>query len=97
MLEAGRRRARQYRSGEKRGADARLVKLALQPESSAIEASILGKQVTTNSAHPGNISHSTRSRVLAAAKLAGADLALSALGACTILRPLPARGTRIAL
>jgi UDP-N-acetylmuramoyl-tripeptide--D-alanyl-D-alanine ligase len=82
--------------GETRGADARLIKLALQPESSAIEADILGERVTYKLGAPGKHLAINSLAVLAAAKLAGADLALSAL-ALANLTPAAGRGTRIAL
>jgi UDP-N-acetylmuramoyl-tripeptide--D-alanyl-D-alanine ligase len=82
--------------GEKRGADARLVKVALQSESSTIEADILGERVTYKLGAPGKHLAINSLAVLAAAKLAGADLALSAL-ALANLTPAAGRGTRIAL
>jgi UDP-N-acetylmuramoyl-tripeptide--D-alanyl-D-alanine ligase len=82
--------------GEKKGADARLIKVALQPESSTIEADILGERVTYKLGAPGKHLAINSLAVLAAAKLAGADLALSAL-ALANLTPAAGRGTRIAL
>jgi UDP-N-acetylmuramoyl-tripeptide--D-alanyl-D-alanine ligase len=82
--------------GETRGADARLVKLALQPESSTIEADILGERATYKLGAPGKHLALNSLAVLAAAKLAGADLALAAL-ALANLTPAAGRGTRIAL
>ena len=82
--------------GETRGADARLIKVALQPESSTIEADILGERVTYKLGTPGKHLALNSLAVLAAAKLAGADLALAAL-ALAQLAPAAGRGTRIAL
>ena len=82
--------------GEKRGADARLVKIALQPDNSAIEARILGEKVTYKLGSPGKHLALNSLAVLAAAKLAGADLALAAL-ALASLTPAAGRGTRIPL
>jgi len=82
--------------GEKRGANARLVKLALQTESSAIEADILGERVTYKLGAPGKHLALNSLAVLAAAKLAGADLALAAL-ALGGVAPANGRGTRIPL
>ncbi len=88
--------ARLVSFGEANGADARLIKLALQPESSTIEADILGERVSYKLGSPGKHLAINSLAVLAAAKLAGADLALSAL-ALANLTPAPGRGTRIAL
>ncbi|MGZ5834891.1 MAG: UDP-N-acetylmuramoylalanyl-D-glutamyl-2,6-diaminopimelate--D-alanyl-D-alanine ligase [Xanthobacteraceae bacterium] len=76
--------------------DARLVRLALQPESSTVDADILGERVTYKLGAPGRHQAMNSLAVLAAAKLAGTDLALAAL-ALAELAPAAGRGTRIAL
>jgi UDP-N-acetylmuramoyl-tripeptide--D-alanyl-D-alanine ligase len=82
--------------GEHARADARLIKCALQPESSTVQARILGSDVTYKLGAPGRHLVLNSLAVLAAAKLAGADLALAAL-ALAELKPAAGRGTRIAL
>jgi UDP-N-acetylmuramoyl-tripeptide--D-alanyl-D-alanine ligase len=82
--------------GTSKEADARLVKLALQPESSTVDADILGQRVTYKLGAAGRHLAMNSLAVLAAAKLAGADLALVAL-ALANLAPAAGRGTRIAL
>ncbi len=82
--------------GEEEGADARLVKCVLQPESSTVQARILGDDVTYKLGAPGRHLVMNSLAVLAAAKLAGADLAMAAL-ALADLQPASGRGTRIAL
>ena len=82
--------------GEHKDADARLVRCALQPEASAVEAQILGHAVTYKLGAPGRHQVLNSLAVLAAATLAGADLALAALALST-LQPATGRGTRHAL
>ena len=82
--------------GEHKSADARLIKLAMQPESSTVEADILGERVTYKLGAPGKHLVMNSLAVLAAAKLAGADLALAAL-ALADLKAAAGRGTRISL
>jgi UDP-N-acetylmuramoyl-tripeptide--D-alanyl-D-alanine ligase len=77
-------------------AAARLVRHSLQPESSTVEASILGHDVTYKLGAPGLHLVINSLAVLAAASLAGADLALAAL-ALNALKPAVGRGTRIEL
>jgi len=82
--------------GEHMEADARLLKLVLQSEGSAIEADILGHRVAYKLGAPGRHHALNSLAVLAAASLAGADLALAAL-ALAEFAPAKGRGTRIAL
>jgi UDP-N-acetylmuramoyl-tripeptide--D-alanyl-D-alanine ligase len=82
--------------GAAKDADARLVKLALQAESSTVEADVLGERVAYKLGAPGRHLAMNSLAVLVAAKLAGADLALAAL-ALGGLAPAAGRGTRIAL
>ena len=77
-------------------ADARLVRLSLQPEGSTVEAVILGQEVVYKLGAPGRHQVMNSLAVLAAAALAGADLALAAL-ALAGLKPPPGRGERIGL
>ena len=65
--------------GEHAEADARLLKFALQPDSSTVQARILGADVTYKLGAPGRHLVLNSLAVLAAASLAGADLALAAL------------------
>ena len=65
--------------GENAKADARLLKFALQPDSSTVQARILGADVTYKLGAPGRHVVRNSLAVLAAASLAGADLALAAL------------------
>jgi UDP-N-acetylmuramoyl-tripeptide--D-alanyl-D-alanine ligase len=97
-----RRRARQagianiVTFGEHVRADARLVKCALQAESSAVEARICGTPVTYKVGAPGHHLVMNSLAVLATAQLAGADLARAAL-ALAQQTPATGRGTRLTL
>src|SRR5262249_61472287 len=82
--------------GEDRKADARLLRVSLQPESSTIEANILGHAVTYKLGAPGRHLVLNSLAVLAAASLVGADLALASL-ALNNLKAAPGRGARIVL
>ena len=82
--------------GEHKDADARLLRYALQPDSSTVEASILGDNVTFKLGAPGRHLISNALAVLSAVKLAGADLALGAL-ALADLAPSTGRGARLTL
>jgi UDP-N-acetylmuramoyl-tripeptide--D-alanyl-D-alanine ligase len=82
--------------GEHDKADARLIKCALQPDGSTVEADILGTQVTYKIGAPGKHLVVNSLAVLAAAQLAGADLALAAL-ALADQAPAAGRGTRVTL
>ncbi len=77
-------------------ADARLLKHSLQAESSTVEARILGQSITYKLGAPGKHLVLNSLAVLAAAALAGADLALAAL-ALNNLKPATGRGTRMSL
>jgi UDP-N-acetylmuramoyl-tripeptide--D-alanyl-D-alanine ligase len=79
--------------GEDSSAEARLLRVSLQPDSSTVEASILGQQVTYKLGTPGRHIVLNSLAVLAAASLAGADLALAAL-ALNNLKPVGGRGAR---
>jgi UDP-N-acetylmuramoyl-tripeptide--D-alanyl-D-alanine ligase len=82
--------------GEHARADARLIKSALRPDCSTVQARILGTDVTYKLGAPGrHVVHNSLA-VLAAVALAGADLALGAL-ALAQLRPAVGRGARITL
>ena len=82
--------------GEHAKADARLIKFALQPDCSTVQARILGADVTYKLGAPGRHLVLNSLAVLAAASLAGADLALAAL-ALAELTPATGRGARITL
>ena len=82
--------------GEHAKADARLVKYALQPDSSTVQASVLGADVTYKVGAPGLHLILNSLAVLAAVKLAGADLALASL-ALAELAPATGRGARLTL
>ena len=82
--------------GEHAKAEARLIRFALQPDVSTVEADILGERVAYKIGAPGKHLVVNSLAVLAAAKLAGADLALAAL-ALADQAPAAGRGTRIAL
>jgi UDP-N-acetylmuramoyl-tripeptide--D-alanyl-D-alanine ligase len=82
--------------GEDAQADARLLRCAVHPECSTVEADILGAHVTYKLGAPGRHLVMNSLAVLAAASLAGADLALAAL-ALNDLKPATGRGTRIPL
>ena len=82
--------------GEHDGADARLVKVSLQAETSTVQARILGADVTYKLGAPGRHVVDNSLAVLAAAQLLGADLALAAL-ALADLKPPAGRGERVTL
>jgi UDP-N-acetylmuramoyl-tripeptide--D-alanyl-D-alanine ligase len=82
--------------GEHERADARLVKCSLQPESSTVQARILGTDVAYKLGAPGRHLVLNSLAVLAADVLLGADLALAAL-ALADLRPASGRGARMTL
>ena len=82
--------------GEHGEADARLIKSALHPDCSTVQARILGADLTYKLGAPGrHVVHNSLA-VLAATALAGADLALAGL-ALAQLRPASGRGSRITL
>ena len=82
--------------GEHKDAEARLVRYALHAECSTVEARILGQDVTYKLGAPGLHQVLNSLAVLAAAALAGADLAVAAL-ALNNLKAGPGRGTRVQL
>ena len=82
--------------GEHARAEARLIRCALQPEGSTVEADIMGTRVAYKIGAPGKHLVLNSLAVLAAAQLACADLALAAL-ALAEQRPAAGRGTRISL
>lgn len=82
--------------GEHEEADARLIKVSLQAETSTIEARILGHDVAYRLGAPGRHVVDNSLGVLAAASLAGADLAIAAL-ALSDLKPPAGRGERVTL
>jgi UDP-N-acetylmuramoyl-tripeptide--D-alanyl-D-alanine ligase len=88
--------ARVISFGEHAKADARLIKCALQPRCSTVEAEILGTRFTYKIGAPGKHIVINSLAVLAAAELAGADLALAAL-ALAELQPVAGRGAPIAI
>jgi UDP-N-acetylmuramoyl-tripeptide--D-alanyl-D-alanine ligase len=83
--------------GENAKADARLLKFALQADSSTVQARILGADVTYKLGAPGRHVVWNSLAVLAAATLAGADLALAALALANLTPPSGGRGERITL
>jgi len=80
--------------GEHKTADARLIKYALHPHCSTVEAQILGTELTYKIGAPGRHLVSNSLAVLATAVLAGADLALAAL-ALAEFKPVSGRGAPI--
>ena len=82
--------------GENARADARLKRHSLHAEVSTVQARILGQDVTYKIGAPGKHLVLNSLAVLAAAALAGADLALAAL-ALNNLKPASGRGTRTSL
>ena len=82
--------------GEHAEADARLLRCALAPEASTVEAEIFGNRVAYKIGAPGKHLVVNSLAVLAAAHLVGADLALAAL-ALAEQAPAAGRGTRIEL
>ena len=82
--------------GVDENADAFLVRCALQPEGSTVEAIVLGEPVTYKLGAPGmHLVHNSLA-VLAGVALVGADLALAAL-ALAKFKPTAGRGTRVTL
>ncbi len=82
--------------GSGRNNDAMLIDAALKSDLSTVQARILGDDVTYKLSVPGMHLVMNSLAVLAAAKLAGADLALAALALNEIVPP-PGRGRRIRL
>jgi UDP-N-acetylmuramoyl-tripeptide--D-alanyl-D-alanine ligase len=86
--------ARLVAFGEHPTAAARLIKCALQPHCSTVEADILGTELAYKIGAPGRHIVLNSLAVLAAAELAGADLALAAL-ALAELKAVAGRGAPI--
>jgi UDP-N-acetylmuramoyl-tripeptide--D-alanyl-D-alanine ligase len=82
--------------GEHAEADARLMKTVLRPDGSTVQACILDHDVTYKMNAPGRHVVMNSLAVLAAATLAGADLALMAM-ALADFKPVDGRGARLAL
>ncbi len=82
--------------GSGKNFEAALLDTALKPDLSTVHANILGEEVTYKISMPGKHVVMNSLAVLAAAKLAGADFAISAL-ALNELVPPPGRGRRIKL
>jgi UDP-N-acetylmuramoyl-tripeptide--D-alanyl-D-alanine ligase len=82
--------------GAHKDADARLLKCALQPRCSTVQARILGTEITYKIGAPGRHLVINSLAVLAAAELVGADLALAALALAEIA-PVAGRGAPIAI
>ena len=82
--------------GEDAKAESRLARFSLQPDSSTVEADILGQHVTYKLGAPGKHLVLNSLAVLTAAVLVGADLALAAL-ALDRLKPATGRGARMTL
>jgi len=82
--------------GEHARAEARLIKCALHPDCSTVEAKILGVPVTYKVGAPGRHLVMNSLAVLAAASLVGADLARAALALAGQV-PAAGRGTRVTL
>jgi UDP-N-acetylmuramoyl-tripeptide--D-alanyl-D-alanine ligase len=82
--------------GEHAEADTRLIKCALLPDSSTVQARILGTDVTYKLGAPGRHVVLNSLAVLAAVSLAGADLAMATL-ALANLAPASGRGARVTL
>ncbi len=77
--------------GADQGSDARLIDLSLHATCSAVHANILGHDVTYKLGVPGRHMVMNSLAVLAAAALAGADLAMAALS-LSQLEPVTGRG-----
>jgi len=82
--------------GEAEGADARLEQVALHPDCSCVDADILGTKVTYKYGAPGRHLVGNSLAVLAAVKLAGADLALAAVALADMQAPR-GRGAQMVL
>jgi len=80
--------------GEHDAADARLIKCALHPDCSTVQADILGTELTYKIGAPGRHLVDNSLAVLAATVLVGADLALSAL-ALADFKPASGRGAAV--
>ncbi|MEM7191955.1 MAG: UDP-N-acetylmuramoylalanyl-D-glutamyl-2,6-diaminopimelate--D-alanyl-D-alanine ligase [Pseudomonadota bacterium] len=85
-----------YSFGEDERAKARLVECDLTPDGSTVTADILGETITYSIGAPGRHVVQNTLAVLAAAKLAGANLK-SAAGALATIEPPEGRGARIVI
>jgi UDP-N-acetylmuramoyl-tripeptide--D-alanyl-D-alanine ligase len=88
--------ARVVTFGERKQADAQLLRHSLLPDCSTVQARILGADVTYKLGAPGKHLVLNSLGVLAAVALVGADLALAAL-ALDKLKAASGRGTRVTL
>ncbi len=79
--------------GETQDAEARLIGAVLEPDGSNISADILGQRIDYRTGAPGRHVVENSLAVLAAAKIAGADLTLAA-SALAGLQAQPGRGAR---
>jgi UDP-N-acetylmuramoyl-tripeptide--D-alanyl-D-alanine ligase len=82
--------------GEDASADARLMKVSLQADTSTVQAHILGHDVTYKLGAPGRHMVDNSLGILAASHLLGADLALAALSLADLRAPA-GRGQRITI
>lgn len=82
--------------GEHKDAEARLIQASLHANCSCVHADILGHDITYKVAVPGRHIVMNSLAVLAAATLAGADVAVAAL-ALAQMAPPPGRGARVPL
>ena len=73
--------------GEQAQSDARLLKCVLHPKCSTVQANVLGSDLTYKIGAPGKHLVRNSLAVLAAVDLAGADLALAALGLAEFTAP----------
>jgi UDP-N-acetylmuramoyl-tripeptide--D-alanyl-D-alanine ligase len=82
--------------GEHERSEARLIDVALKPDASAVHAKILGDEITFKVGAPGRHLVLNSLAVLAAVKLAGADLAKAGLALAALVPP-SGRGRRLTL
>jgi len=82
--------------GASEGADARMLEIALQDDSSTVHADILGEKLMFKLGAPGRHLAMNALAVLAAAKIAGADLAKAAIALGDLVPPA-GRGLRMRL
>ncbi|HRF10326.1 MAG TPA: UDP-N-acetylmuramoylalanyl-D-glutamyl-2,6-diaminopimelate--D-alanyl-D-alanine ligase [Xanthobacteraceae bacterium] len=82
--------------GASEGADARMLEIALQDDSSTVHADILGEKLIFKLGAPGRHLAMNALAVLAAAKIAGADLAKAAIALGDLVPPA-GRGLRMRL
>jgi UDP-N-acetylmuramoyl-tripeptide--D-alanyl-D-alanine ligase len=82
--------------GEASSCEARVIELALQEDSSTVHAEILGEKLMYKLGAPGKHLVMNSLAVLAAAKLAGADLAKAAIALGNLVPPA-GRGRRVPL